>query len=385
MNIRLLSLSCLSALAVALAAAPHSLRAAPAANPAGFAIRRGVNLSHWLSQDFRQFDRSTFITENDLRYIASLGYDHVRLPVDEQELWSDNGAPIEPAFALMEDAINWARKHGLRVVVDLHIIRSHHFNAGNEGMKKNTLWSDPKAQEQFLDLWRQLSARLRHHPVDQVAYEPMNEPVADDHEDWNRLVASAIKTLRALEPNRVLVIGSNKWQGPGTMPFLKVPAGDKNIILSTHTYQPMMLTHYGASWTPLKAYKGPVTYPGKTIPAAELEQLLASPDEGLRNNSRHAAEEWNRARLLQELAPAIKRAKELGLQLYCGEFGCLPTVPRAARLAYYRDMVAVLGENDVAWANWEYKCDFGLFEWHPGKQPALGAPDLDMIDALLGR
>src|SRR5947207_1138237 len=82
-------------------------------------------------------------------------------------------------------------------------------------------------------LWRQLSGRLHDQPVDFVAYEIMNEPVAENPEDWNKLVAAAHATIRRLEPNRVLIIGSNLWQLPHTMPLLKIPAGDRNIILST--------------------------------------------------------------------------------------------------------------------------------------------------------
>ncbi|HEY5552768.1 MAG TPA: glycoside hydrolase, partial [Opitutaceae bacterium] len=89
--------------------------------------------------------------------------------------------------------------------------------------------------------------------------------------------------------------------------------------------------------------------------------------------------------IAKELEPAIRRARELGLQLYCGEFGCLPTVPRADRLAYYRDIVSVFEANGIAWANWEYKGDFGILEWHGGEQLFTGAPDVEMLDALLGK
>jgi endoglucanase len=70
--------------------------------------------------------------------------------------------------------------------------------------------------------------------------------------------------------------------------------------------------------------------------------------------------------------------------LYCGEFGCLPTVPRAARLAYYRDLVGVFESAGMAWANWEYKGDFGICEWH-GLKYLAGAPDKGMLDALFQR
>ncbi len=354
-------------------------------NPAGFAIQRGTNLSHWLSQDFGWAPRATWITENDLRFIARQGFDHVRLPIDEKELWGEDGKQNAAAFKMMVDCIGWARKHGLRVILDLHTVRSHHFNASNEGMAPNTLFTDPKQQEHFVELWRQLSAVLKDVPVNALAYEIMNEPVATDPEDWNKLVAKAHAVLRQLEPNRVIVIGSNMWQVPRTLPLLKVPAGDKNIILSTHTYSPMIFTHYKADWTPLKIYKGEVKYPGAILTKEAHQQLLADLGGGRESVDmlKEALDNWGPARIEQELAPAIKRAKELGLQLYCGEFGCMPTAPRQDRLAYYRDLVGVFEKHGMAWANWEYKGDFGLFQWH-GLKGLNGAPDDEMIDALLG-
>jgi endoglucanase len=367
-------------------AALFGVPAAPAdtvpTNPSGFVIRRGTNLSHWLSQDFHWQPRATWITENDFRFIARCGFDHVRLPIDEKELWHENGTLNEEAFGVLLQALGWARTHQLRVIIDLHTVRSHHFNAANEG-GHNTLFTDPKAMDAFVGLWRQLSARLHDQPVDFVAYEIMNEPVADNPEDWNKLVAVAHAALRKLEPNRVIVIGSNLWQLPHTMPLLKVPAGDRNIILSTHTYSPLLFTHYTADWVPTKTYTGGVRYPGPVVPRATYDQLMAKfGPAGQGDLVANAKDDWGPARFAQELAPAIARARELGLQLYCGEFGCLPTVPRADRLAYYRDFIATLEQNGIAWANWEYKGDFGLFEWHREKT-LTGAPDVELIDTLL--
>jgi len=362
-----------------LAVSPATL---PVTNPAGFVIHRGVNISHWFSQCDGWEPRERFITEKDLGFIAGLGYDHVRLPVDEKEMWNRDGTPNEEAFTQLQRALEWCRIHGLRVIVDLHTVRAHHFNAANEGLT-NTLWSDPRAQDGFLRLWSELSARLRGHAVSHVAYEILNEPVADDHEDWNRLVAATLKRIRAAEPQRVVVIGSNRWQIPSTLPFLKIPAGDKNIILSTHTYSPLILTHHLADWMPLKSYNGPVHYPGRPVAREVFEKFMAGGDRSIIDLVNNAGEEWNRDRITGELEPAIQRARELGLQLYCGEFGCLPTVPRADRLAYYRDIVSAFESSGMAWANWEYKGDFGILEWHSATRTS-GAPDLELIQALLG-
>jgi len=373
---RLLRLSgCLALLATV------ALAAAAPANPSGFVIRRGTNLSHWLSQ-YADQPRDAFLTENDLRFIARAGFDHVRLPVDEKELWGADGRPNEENFARLLRALGWARAHGLRTIVDLHTVRSHHFNAANDGGPANTLFRDPAAQTHFLGLWRELSARLHDQPLDAVAYEILNEAVADRDEDWNRLVAAAHAQIRAAEPRRVIVIGSNRWQGAWKFPALQVPAGDPNLILSVHNYEPFTFTHYRASWVPTKIYTGPVQYPGRPIPAAELARIEAQQPRHVVDQFASARREWNAERIREDLMPAIRRARELGLQLYCGEFGCLPTVPRADRLRYYRDFVAVLESEGVAWANWEYKGDFGLFEWHGWKNLG-GAPDVELLDALM--
>ena len=101
----------------------------------GFKIKRGVNLSHWLSQDFGWAPKYTFIKEKDIRFIDSIGYDHVRIPIDEKEMWNEKGEAINEAFEQLKACLNWCQKYNLRAIVDLHIIRSHNFNAENEGGK----------------------------------------------------------------------------------------------------------------------------------------------------------------------------------------------------------------------------------------------------------
>lgn len=380
MKTLLLRLSVLGALCVSIAFA-----AAPTVphNPSGFRIHRGTNLSHWLSQ-YAGAPRDKFITEEDFRFIARAGFDHVRLPVDEKELWTEDGLPNEENFGYLLRALGWAHAHQLRVIVDLHTVRSHHFNAVNDGGPANTLFSDPAAQRHFLGLWQQLSARLRDFPNDAVAYEILNEAVADNDEDWNRLAAAALTQIRSTEPHRVVVIGSNRWQGAWKFPALKIPAGDPNIILSTHCYEPFTFTHYRASWTPVKLYTGPVQYPGRPIPAEELAKIEAQQPKHVVDQFASARREWNADVIREDLMPAIKRAHELGLQLYCGEFGCLPTVPRADRLRYYRDFVGVMESEGMAWANWDYKGNFGLFK-RGEVPPPKAEPDTELLDALFQR
>ena len=53
-----------------------------------FEIKRGVNLSHWLSQRGENTPSiQDGMSATDFSRIARAGFDHVRLPIDEEVLW----------------------------------------------------------------------------------------------------------------------------------------------------------------------------------------------------------------------------------------------------------------------------------------------------------
>ena len=315
-------------------------------------FKRGTNISHWLSQSsVRGSQRQNYFTEKDVQYLAGLGFDHLRIPVDEEQLWKEDGQKDTESFALLKNALGWCHRYKLDAIVDLHILRSHHFNE-----KVKRLWTDPAAQERFAQCWRDLSGELKNYAVGDVAYELMNEPVADDPGDWNRLVKKLMIVIRQLEPERVIVIGSNRWQSATTFDQLQVPDNDKNIILSFHMYEPFLLTHHTASWTGIKDYKGPVNYPGVIVKEEDIKGL---PDS-LKNQVTGNKLRYDIDSIRNHFKKPIAIAKKYELPLYCGEWGCLNTVPEAARLQWYADMKTVLEENKIGWATWDYKGGFGI-------------------------
>lgn len=320
-----------------------------------FTIRRGTNIAHWLSQSNRRgAEREAFFTKKDVDFMKASGMDHIRIPVDEEQLWDENGIRHKDAFRLLTNSLSWASEAGLKVVLDLHIIRSHYFNA-----KENPLWTKKEEQDKLIRLWKDLSVAVRKYPNSMLAYEFMNEPVAEKSEQWNVLVARVADSIRSWERERTLVIGSNRWQSVNTFDELRVPAGDRNILLSFHFYEPFHLTHYKASWTGLKDFKGQVQYPGQVVVNGQ------------------AAEEksvYNRDTLEKMMAKAFALARQLNLPLYCGEFGVIDGAPEESKNAWYRDMVAIFEKHGVAYANWNYKAgSFGIVDAQMNpRQPLFG-------------
>jgi endoglucanase len=313
----------------------------------GFKLRSGVNIFGWLSQSkFRGADRASFFTESDVRWIAKQGFDHIRLPVDEEQLWDEKGKREKEAFDLLRQAVGWSVKHKLRIIVDLHILRSHYFDA-----KENKLWTDSLAQQQFVKCWLDLSDALKSFPRDKVAYELMNEPVATNCEDWNKVLRKVAAAIRRKEPKRILVIGSNLWQQPMTFACLKPPAKDPNIILSFHFYSPMILTHYKASWVNTGKYEGVVQYPGRVVSDEELNKL----DFEFSKLVESRAGQWSKSEMETEVQKAVRESKKLGYPLYCGEFGCLKTAPSADRLRWFSDATDVFRSQGIGYTVWCYK------------------------------
>ena len=345
----------------ALAAAP--IVSAMPGDP--FPLRRGTNISHWLSQSKQRGpERKKYFQRSDVAFLAGLGLDHLRIPVDEEQLFTEAGAAEPEAFDLLNQALDWCDEFSLRAVVDLHILRSHHFNE-----KEKPLWTKVEAQERFYECWRQMSARLKTRSALKVAYELMNEPVADDAEQWNVLIERCVKVVRGMEPERRLVVGSNRWQSYDTFDQLRVPAGDANIILSFHYYHPMVLTHYGASWTKVGEYKGPVAYPGRLVPEESLRGL---PEELLKSMG-VARIVFDRTVIAADMAKPAGVARKLGLPLYCGEWGCIDRGPMEARVAWYEDMRRTLEDYGIGWATWDYKGGFGVVKGGAPVRPVIRA------------
>jgi endoglucanase len=322
-------------------------------NVMSFTVRRGTNISHWLSQSIqRGAARRAWFTQEDVRRIAGMGFDHIRIPIDEVQMWDESGGAHAEAFDLLQKALDWCEDTGMRAIVDLHILRSHYFN-DRTGVP--ALFTDPAQEAHFADLWRDLSHRLGSRATNQVAYELLNEAVARDPEDWNRVAKTAFDAVRESEPERTIVLGSNWFNQHHTFERLAVP-DDEYCILTFHYYYPMLVTHHQAGWWDGGVYAGPIQYPGQPIPSDAME--------GLPEVVQRHLEEWNRpydrAQMVVDWAQPLAVRARTGLPLYCGEFGVYNKTPQSIRLAWYRDIIGAFDEHDIAWANWDYKGSFGV-------------------------
>ncbi|MCB9496188.1 MAG: cellulase family glycosylhydrolase [Fibrobacteria bacterium] len=317
-------------------------------------LRRGVNLSHWLSQSSRRgLERERWIGGADFALMAELGFDHVRLPLDEEHLWDESGRREGAAWELLDRALDLAAEHGLRAVCDLHILRSHHFNQADVP----ALYRDPAALDAFCGLWSELGSHLSRRDPESVALEILNEAVARDGADWNRVAARAFSAIREVAKGHTILTGSNWYCMCKTFGELEIPA-DPNQLLTFHFYNPMCITHYRASWTEIGAWTGPVEYPGLPWPFGVPTDV----PEPLRSRMEQSNVVSDESTMLEEIQLPLSRARETGLGLYCGEFGVHDKAPLELRKAWLSDAVAVFESQGIGWAVWDWKGVFGVVD-----------------------
>ena len=202
-------------------------------------FKKGINLGGWLSQSpLTKEHLDTFITEKDLQAIASMGADHVRLPVDYPLIETENGATIEEGYNYIDHCVAWCKANGLRMILDLHKTYGYAFgDAANCG----SFFENPKLQERFLSLWDKFAARYGRY--DFIAFDLLNEIVDPNVSDvWNDLAARAVARIRSIAPDTWILIGGTCYNSINTVKHILPPPDDK-IVYSFHFYEPFLFRH----------------------------------------------------------------------------------------------------------------------------------------------
>jgi aryl-phospho-beta-D-glucosidase BglC (GH1 family) len=332
---------------------------------------RGVNFGGWFSQldaiegnDPGSFPGMaehlrTFLGPDDFRRVAAWGFDHVRLPVDWQNVFTPGAlAPREDVLSLLDQAIDGLRGVGLEVILDLHRCPGHDFHDGTR--REQAFFTDPVMRRDCLAVWTHLAQRYGGR--EGVLLEILNEPVAPSWAVWNEVQAELHAALRRLAPRATLVLASNRWNSAAGFEHL-APLADENVVYSFHFYDPLVFTHQHAPWIDGEAFRVRRPYPGTyDQPAATAHRLPL--DSG----------RWDKARLAGVMEHVFRFRERHGVRVACNEFGVYVGGPdRESQLAWMRDMLQLFGEHDVGWSYWNYKnLDFGLLS--RGEQRFAASP-----------
>lgn len=337
-------------------------------------LRRGINLSHWFSQaaNYSQTHLETHTTAQDIALIKSMGFDHVRFPVEPAPLLSETPDPSvlnTTYLRYVDTALDMILAAGLAVVVDIH--PSDEF--------KLRMNRDERNFEAFGKFWRAFASHLSKRNPEFVFLEVINEPMVEDGYRWFGMQGKLIAAIRASAPNHTIIAGGHRWSGLYEMLFLE-PYSDPNIIYNFHFYEPFTFTHQGATWAGpnLPFYKN-VPYP--STPEAVSVLLSTVQDEPAKYILlRYGEDNWNANRIERELGLAAAWAARHRVFVTCNEFGAFRRYAKAGdRTTWLQDMRIALEKHGIGWTMWDYSGGFavinkanGRHERDPEQLKALG-------------
>ncbi len=236
--------------------------------------RRYLNEGQTMGQveAFYRAWRDNFITKADIDYLASMGFNSVRLPMhyelfltdaqravrnavitdlptghdayklalrqwlDNEELFVD---PQADGFEMIDRLVEWCEANGLYVILDLHAAPGAQGSDLNicDGFYANNLWQFPVFQDTIDRLWLSISDRYKAEP--RIAmYEFINEPnsVPGGGQAIHALTQRLLTTVRDNGDNHIIGVHGNGWGNNYDFMEPHTFAPNWGLVYSAHRY-----------------------------------------------------------------------------------------------------------------------------------------------------
>ena len=274
------------------------------------------------------FDRLLywFFTEEDARFLRSLGLNCVRLPFNYRHFEDDMNPRVLKAggFKHLDRVVELCAKEGIYSILDMHTVpggQSGGWHADNPAVHAS-FWDHKDFQDRTVWLWEEIAMRFKDNPW-VAGYNPINEPADPEHHRLPQFYSRLDKAIRAIDPRHILWLDGNtfatEWRE-----FIEIP----NAVYSIHDYSTM-------GFPTGEPYKG----------TREQNELL-------------------KAQYLRKAKFQLDR----GLPIWNGEFGPVYADPRSdpdaadvnqARYNLLGQQLRLYDEQAIPWHIWLYK-DIGL-------------------------
>lgn len=324
--------------------------------------QRGINLGGWLSQGSHEKQHlDTFITKEDIDLIASWGADHVRLPLDFENVETEAGEERVDGYTYIDNCIEWCKENHLNLVLDLHKTYGYIFD---DPAYSAGFFTNEALINRLYALWDKLSARYAKYE-DMMMFEILNEVVSHEVvEEWNAIALNCIKVIRKNAPKVKILYGGVGHNAVTSIKLLSKPY-DENIVYNFHNYEPLIFTHQTAWWVEDMPLDFHINYPGDLQEYLEISKTMKGAMNGALSDKNLKLTAFGPTFFEEMFRDAIEAAEKLDVPLYCGEYGVIDQAPPKDTVVWFHDINTVFKKYGIGRAVWTYKeKDFGIAGSH---------------------
>jgi endoglucanase len=264
---------------------------------------------------------SNFFGEADAAFLASVGVNSVRLPLNYRHLEDDANPFVvnEEGFRHLDRAITSCAANGIFSIIDLHAVpgsQNQHWHSDN-ATHRALFWEQRQFQDRAVHIWEAIADHYKNETW-VAGYNLLNEPADESRKAIGPFYSRLVKAIRAVDPYHVLFVDGNTY----ATEFDVFEEQWDNTVYTCHDYVRSGLGRGGP-------------YPGLTdgvyVDKAAVEETF------------------------------LKRsayARLTGTPVYVGEFGPIYTGDEAVdeqRRQILADQLDIYAQHEAGWALWTYK------------------------------
>jgi endoglucanase len=296
-------------------------------------------------------------TRDHLQWMRDWGCNFVRIPMAypcyldfdrSRDIKRDEVRCVdERVLAEVDQLVTMAHACDLHVSLNLHRAPGYCVNAGFH--EPYNLWKDQEARDAFAWHWGMWAQRYKGISRESISFDLLNEPawIEDMNNQFSpksEIPGATYREVAEMAANAIwshnpdhLVIADGNNVGMDVIPALT----DLPIVQSCRGYTPQVISHYGAPWV---------------YTPEQIENLPALKYPGV-----VGAEVLGREMLETFYAPWIELARS-GTGVHCGEAGCYQDTPHDIFIAWFRDVLDILGSAGIGVALWQFIGTFGVLD-----------------------
>lgn len=300
------------------------------------------NLPVWkgfnLLNKFNPHNQSPF-SEQDFEMVAEWGFNFLRIPLSywcwssEDDWYTVN----EKVLREIDHAVELGKQYNIHVNLNFHRVPGYCIN--NAKPLPTNIFEDEAPLTACAYHWKLFAERYKGIPNSVVSFNLINEAPSIEAAKYDKVVRRLIDTIRKVDPARLIIVDGKDVGRTPLMTLSDVP----NIIQSGRGYDPMLISHFRASW------------PG-------MKQLMEFPSEKLTWPITIGEETWNKEFLRKRIVDPWRAWIQKGGKVHIGEMGCYQHTPHKVALAWLNDVFSLFKEQGWGWSLWNLQGSFGILD-----------------------